>query len=306
MRAQVTIALLLSLGFAGVARGIDGVIEINQARALAGGVTNDDDPGFPVSLSQAGSYRLTSDLTLPDGSTNGIIIGDSFVQIDLNGFAVRGPNTWAGGAASCSAGGNGRGIYSPSANNAVVSNGGVFGAGGSGIALYGRGNRVERVITEQNCGVGVDLGEASMIIDAIARRNYTSGFSMAQNGRVSGSIADANGSYGIFPYYGYTSIERCVVTGNTKGGINAGPSTLVRHSQVNNNGGNAIYATAGSLVLDNAINGHPNTAILGASPQLAQVGTGGNVVSYGAGGSGFFYLVHLYCDLENGAKLCAP
>ena len=37
----------------------DGVIEINQARAKAGGVTPGDTPLFPVTISQPGSYRLT-------------------------------------------------------------------------------------------------------------------------------------------------------------------------------------------------------------------------------------------------------
>ena len=43
----------------------DGKIEINQAKALAGGVTATDAPGFPVTIDQSGSYLLTSDLTVP-------------------------------------------------------------------------------------------------------------------------------------------------------------------------------------------------------------------------------------------------
>ena len=38
----------------------DGVIEINQAKALAGGVTAFDGPGFPVTVTAPGSYILTS------------------------------------------------------------------------------------------------------------------------------------------------------------------------------------------------------------------------------------------------------
>ena len=49
------------------ALAVDGVIEINQARALAGGVTPGDTAGFPVSLNDSGSYRLTSDLVPPPG-----------------------------------------------------------------------------------------------------------------------------------------------------------------------------------------------------------------------------------------------
>src|SRR5438046_162421 len=47
------------VAFAGASYASDGVVEINQARALAGGVTRGDAPGFPVTISQPGSYRLT-------------------------------------------------------------------------------------------------------------------------------------------------------------------------------------------------------------------------------------------------------
>jgi hypothetical protein len=43
--------------FIASAAAVDGVIEINQAKALAGGVTPGDTAGFPVALSAPGSYR---------------------------------------------------------------------------------------------------------------------------------------------------------------------------------------------------------------------------------------------------------
>ena len=49
------------------AGAVDGVIEINQAKALAGGVTPSDTPGFPVSIDTAGSYRLTGNLRATTG-----------------------------------------------------------------------------------------------------------------------------------------------------------------------------------------------------------------------------------------------
>src|SRR5581483_7661707 len=48
------------------ARAVDGVIEINHARALAGGVTASDLPGYPITIDQSGSYRLTGNLTAKD------------------------------------------------------------------------------------------------------------------------------------------------------------------------------------------------------------------------------------------------
>ena len=51
------------------ARAVDGVIEINQARALAGGVTPGDAAGFPVTITASGSYRLTGNLTVDENTT---------------------------------------------------------------------------------------------------------------------------------------------------------------------------------------------------------------------------------------------
>src|SRR5882757_4036016 len=70
---------------------VDGVILIDQTRALAGSVTPGDTPGFPITLSQAGSYRLTGNLTVPNASTAAISIGADNITIDLNGFSIIGP-----------------------------------------------------------------------------------------------------------------------------------------------------------------------------------------------------------------------
>ncbi len=76
----------------------EGVIEINQAAALAGGITPSDTPGFPVTLDQPGSYRLTGDLDFittdedPFG-ISGIVITAEDVSLDLGGFSVSVGNT---------------------------------------------------------------------------------------------------------------------------------------------------------------------------------------------------------------------
>ena len=64
--------ILLCLVFASPVLASNGVVEINQTRALMGGVTASDTPGFPVTLDSPGSYVLTSSLVLPDASTDGI------------------------------------------------------------------------------------------------------------------------------------------------------------------------------------------------------------------------------------------
>src|SRR5437016_7141953 len=70
---------------------IDGVILIDQNKAMAGNVTPGDTPGFPVTITLPGSYRLAGNLTVPDANTSGIVIAADHVTIDLNGFAILGP-----------------------------------------------------------------------------------------------------------------------------------------------------------------------------------------------------------------------
>jgi hypothetical protein len=69
---------------------VDGVILIDQNKAMAGGVSPGDTPGFPVSITQPGSYKLTANLIVPSG-VNGIEISASNVTVDLNGFMISGP-----------------------------------------------------------------------------------------------------------------------------------------------------------------------------------------------------------------------
>jgi len=100
------LTLLLGLGLgldASSAFAVDGVIEINQTSVLAGGITPSDSPGYPATIDTSGSYRLTSDLSLPSTSgVRGIEIVGGPVTIDLNGFTVLGPGSCAGIPPSCS------------------------------------------------------------------------------------------------------------------------------------------------------------------------------------------------------------
>ena len=69
----------------------DDVVLIDQNRAIAGNVTSGDEPGFPVSISKPGSYRLAGNLTVPDADTSAIVITAEGVTLDVNGFSIAGP-----------------------------------------------------------------------------------------------------------------------------------------------------------------------------------------------------------------------
>src|SRR5438128_1949460 len=82
--------LLSAVALAGLScnlYAVDGVILIDQNRALAGNLTPGDGPGFPVTISQPGSYGLSSNLTVPLGN-HGIEITADGVTLDLNGFGI--------------------------------------------------------------------------------------------------------------------------------------------------------------------------------------------------------------------------
>lgn len=82
-------AVLLSIS----AFAVDGVVLINQNTVIAAGE-------FPCHITQPGSYRLTGNLVVTsaniaaDGKAAIVIDADN-VTLDLNGFAISGPNTCA-------------------------------------------------------------------------------------------------------------------------------------------------------------------------------------------------------------------
>jgi len=105
-------------------RATDGAIEINHERALAGGVGGDlvaDPAGYPVILTQPGSYRLTGNLTVPNVNTIAVSVRASNVTLDLGGFAILGPVVCTGSpVTSCSGSGLGSGVTSTSNFRSIV------------------------------------------------------------------------------------------------------------------------------------------------------------------------------------------
>lgn len=91
LRTGIAAAAALALAPA-VSFAVDGVILIDQNKALAGNVTPGDTPGFPVTITAPGSYRLAGNLTVPVGG-DGIAIAADGVTVDLNGFSIIGSSS---------------------------------------------------------------------------------------------------------------------------------------------------------------------------------------------------------------------
>ena len=116
---------------AGSAHAVDGVTLIDQGKAMAGNVTPGDAPGFPVTISRSGSYRLSGNLSVDDATLHAVHITADNVSLDLNGFTIRGPVTCSGATPAtitCApASGYGNGVYASDRRSVVVRNGSVRG-----------------------------------------------------------------------------------------------------------------------------------------------------------------------------------
>jgi len=251
LRHLVVVSLLCC---SGTALAVDGVNEINQARALAGGVTPGDTPGYPVTLSQSGSYRLTGNLTLTDKDMTGIEITANDVTVDLNGFGIFGvvECSYNGTATNCvPSDGTGLGIVtfsSPTvtpAQNASVVNGTIRGMGLFGI-LFGRGGRVHAIRSISNGLRGISCSPDCIVDSNVV--NYNGGSGLTGSGTVRGNTAKYNDN-GISAS---GSVSDNVANNNEHTGINA--SGVVSDNTAVSNGGTGIIASgtvAGNNSYDN-------------------------------------------------------
>lgn len=233
------------------ALAVDGVIEINQASVFIGGVSPGDTPGFPVSLTAAGSYRLTGNLDVsaeasPENTT-AIEILASFVTLDLNGFSLIGNTVCTGSpVTSCAPLGSGDGIDSRDHNFNRIGNGIVRGFGDAGIDA---GNAsVDRIQAFSNGRRGIALHNGGLVTQSAAGGNGTRGI-MGSGILVEASRALENGAAGIHANPG--EVRDCEAVHNGASGITA-IDGLITGSISRGNVGTAIVATRSGYTLNNA------------------------------------------------------
>lgn len=234
----------------------DGVVLIDQNQAMQGNVTPGDDPGFPVTISQPGSYRLTGNLTLADANTTAILITADHVTIDLGGFSIIGPVVCTANATKC-ARGAGIGIQAGDIGTlgrrgTRVLNGSISGMGLDGIQITGDASSVEKINADNNGGNGIWLTGGN-VVDSVASVNGSSGIvatsvrgSTAFQNRgdgirvtelATGNIASANGLNGISAFN--SVISNNTANFNVQFGIEGGcPSSIVGNATLSNQGAN--------------------------------------------------------------------
>lgn len=199
-RSRRAWAFALAWAWAASAAGSDGVFEINHACASGPGCFAGDAGGYPVTIAQRGSYRLTSDLS---SAANAPVISIQFenVTLDLNGFTVSGGGPAQSGAAIASG------------HRASVRNGFVR------ASLWD----------------GVQLGGSSRVEDLHVHGNANDGVAIAGEGTVRGVVATSNTGDGI-QAGAASAIDGCTATGNGGSGIRL-PSGTVRGSTATQNTG---------------------------------------------------------------------
>jgi len=195
---------------------VDGQVLINMATVAAAG-------GFPYKITQAGSYKLSGNLTVPDGDTTAIVIAHDHVIIDLNGFSIIGPVDCSGGFPCTGIGSqNGFGIAAGSDSpvqsyfNITIRNGTIQGMGHDGIHL---------------------LGDSILLEDLHVRNNGLSGIVVRSPGPISSTsnvilnhnTVQKNSSYGIKTYAGLITDNTVADSGFQGISVQVGGATVARN-----------------------------------------------------------------------------
>ena len=214
-------ALLLAamLAFAASAGAVDGTIEINQAKVMAGS-------GFPFIISTPNSsYRLTGSLSVPAG-VDGIDVTASNVTIDLNGFSITAPGN---------PGVTITGINASFQSDVTVENGTATGfAVGIQVGSVG----IVRNMHADANGAGISVGNNSVVAGCTANNSTILGawgIICSGGSAISGNTTNANNFYGI-----KCNGSGCLISGNTAN--SNGNEGIFANDSTTGYGGNVLIA----------------------------------------------------------------
>lgn len=244
-------ALLLSL-LPNAALAGDGVLEINQICAVQTGCFAGDTAGLPVTITASGSYRLTSNLPVPNENTDGILVSTSSVSIDLAGFEIAGPVVCAGSPLACApATGTGSGVERTLATNRGISvrNGTITGMGTYGVRLAEQAEATNLRVRSNGID-GIQVGNSSIVSGNTAQGNGRAGILAGNGSTISGNTAQGNGEDGIVSNFGST------VSGNTTflnedDGMIVGSGSTISGNTAYQNGNDGIQGTSACTIIGN-------------------------------------------------------
>lgn len=198
IRVAILALCVASLSSAAIAD--EGVLEINHTCAEQTGCLVGDAAGYPVTITRAGSYRLTSNLTTSSQGVTAISITADDVSLDLGGFTI-----------ACALG-----VIQPAACSNTF-------ATGQGISASGtRRVTVRNGVIQGMRRTAVELGEASRAQDLVVSDNDGNGISVQRNSIVEDSMVVNNGGIGLLfsdgiPNSGWHGFRDNVVSDNATG-----------------------------------------------------------------------------------------
>jgi len=257
------VLLSVSLSFAN-----DGRLEISQQL-------------IPYTITNAGSYVLTENLTATSGVT-AITVATNDVTLDLNGFAIQGTA------------GSLHGVdVSGSMMNIVVANGFIRGLGQQGINAASASNVVVRGLEiARNGGDGARVGQGFLIVRSSFYDNGQDGLSASAGvGTIDECNVRANGRYGINAG-DHTLVSDSTCRENANTGVRVGLGSAVIRTALRDNRGNGIETGLGSLVSD--------VSVIGSGTNGVQVASGCRVQRVQAfSSSGFGIAAGPYASIED-------
>jgi hypothetical protein len=235
----------------------EGVFELGQVCATQSGCFPGDAAGFPITIVQPGSYRLTSNLAVPNQNTSAVFVTAHDVSIDLGGFTISGVTTCSESTLTCSPTGSGRGIdidLGIIPDRLSVRRGTIRGMGNRGI-LAGSRAIVEDVRAESNGGTGIETGSHSLIKGCVAYLNGVNGLQSSNGSILDGNLASGNASSGIVT--SDSSVRHNIASRNGSIGIVATSGASLLANDASNNRGDGILVSLGGATLDgNVTNGN--------------------------------------------------
>ncbi len=208
----------------------------------------DSAAGFPIIISQPGSYYLTNNITGVAGK-DGIEVGAHDVTIDLNGFTIDG------------APGSLNGIASTGWNTTIL-NGGVSSWGHNGFYAAAPNSHVSHVQVRNNAWNGI-ASSGGIIEDSVASNNGYAGIYFSGAGAVRGNQVANNGSTGL-EMFGAVLVEMNDVAFNSAIGITIdGSGGMVRNNTVAANvaGGILAFGQLISIEANNVAGNYPAATI---------------------------------------------
>jgi hypothetical protein len=246
------------------------VFEINQTCASVGCFSGDGG-GFPVTISSAGSYRLTSNLSGFIKDTLFIEVESDDVTIDMNGFEIRCFDSSPFAEERACVAGFGNAIDAADQANLTVYNGTILTVGKNGV-VAGDGARIQRLHIAGGTGSMV-VGAGSILTENVITGHRAIGIFSDGDSTISGNTVSFKLASGI------EAGDGSRVSGNTSfengiDGIRTGRDCLVQGNVVRANTGAGLALSGGTGYVENSSNGNSGGTVSGGVSLGANVCNG--------------------------------